>query len=135
MTTSAKGAFTVKMNPQPWSEGSVDHSLGRFLLDKQYQGDLEATSQGQMLSAGSGAQGSSGAYVALEKVTGTLQGRKGSFILYHVGVMTGGMPDLKINVVPGSATDDLHGLAGTMTIQIADGKHSYDFSYTLATIQ
>jgi hypothetical protein len=135
MTTSAKGAFTVKMAPQAWSEGSVDHSLGRFLLDKQYQGDLEATSQGQMLSAGSGAQGSSGAYVALEKVTGTLQGRKGSFVLYHVGIMTGGVPDLKIHVVPGSAADELHGLAGEMTIQITDGKHSYDFSYTLATIQ
>ena len=135
MTTTAKGAFTVKMSPQTWSEGSVDHSLGRFLLDKQYQGDIEATSQGQMLSAGSGAKGSSGVYVALEKVTGTLQGRKGSFILYHVGVMTSGMPDLKINVVPGSATDDLHGLAGNMNILIADGKHSYEFAYTLATIQ
>ena len=135
MTTTAKGAFTVKMTPQTWSEGSVDHALGRFLLDKQYQGDLEATSQGQMLSAGSGAKGSSGVYVAIEKVTGTLQGRKGSFVLYHVGVMTGGMPDLKINIVPGSATDDLQGLAGNMNIVIADGKHSYEFAYTLATIQ
>ena len=135
MTTTAKGAFTVKMTPQAWSEGSVDHSLGRFLLDKQYQGDLEATSQGQMLSAGSGAQGSSGAYVAIEKVTGTLQGRKGSFVLYHVGIMNSGVPELNINVVPGSATDDLHGLAGAMIIKIADGKHSYEFSYTLATIQ
>jgi hypothetical protein len=135
MTIAAKGPFTVKMSPQAWSEGSVDHSLGRFLLDKQYQGDLEATSQGQMLSAGSGAQGSSGAYVAIEKVAGTLQSRKGSFVLYHVGIMNGGVPDLKISVVPGSATDDLHGLAGDMTIQIADGKHSYEFAYTLATIQ
>ncbi len=135
MTTQAKGTFTVKMSPQPWSENSSDHTLARFLLDKQFQGDMEATSSGQMMSAGSGAQGSSGAYVALEKVTGSLQGRKGSFVLYHVGIMNAGVPDLKINVVPGSATDELNGLAGKMTIQIADGKHSYEFAYTLATIQ
>jgi hypothetical protein len=135
MTTQAKGTFTVKMSPQPWSENSSDHTLARFLLDKQFQGDIEATSTGQMMSAGSGAQGSSGAYVALEKVTGSLQGRKGSFVLYHVGVMNAGVPDLKINVVPGSATDELNGLAGNMTIQVADGKHAYEFAYTLATIQ
>lgn len=135
MSTMAKGAFTVKMTPQTWSEGSVDHTLGRFLLDKQYSGDLEAASQGQMLSSGSGAQGSSGAYVALEKVTGTLHGRKGSFALYHVGIMNSGVPELKISVVPGSGAGELQGLAGDMTIQIADGKHSYEFSYTLATIQ
>jgi len=135
MTTQAKGTFTVKMSPQPWSENSSDHTLARFLLDKQFQGDLEATSTGQMMSVGSGAQGSSGAYVALEKVSGSLQGRKGSFVLYHVGVMNAGVPDLKINVVPGSATDELNGLAGNMTIQVADGKHTYESAYTLATIQ
>ena len=135
MTTTAKGAFTVKMSPQAWSEGSVDHSLGRFLLDKQYQGDLEATSQGQMLSAGSGAQGSSGAYVAIEKVTGTLQGRKGSFVLYHTGIMNRGVPDLTITVAPDSGTGDLTGVSGDLTIQIADGKHSYEFAYSLATTQ
>jgi len=135
MTTQAKGAFTVKMTPQAWSENSSDHTLARFLLDKQYLGDLEAASTGQMMSAGSGAQGSSGAYVALEKVTGSLQGRKGSFVLYHLGIMNSGVPDLKISVVPGSATDELSGLAGSMTIQIADGKHSYEFAYTLATTQ
>jgi hypothetical protein len=135
MTTQAKGTFTVKMSPQPWSENSSDHTLARFLLDKQYQGDLEAASTGQMMSAGSGAQGSSGAYVALEKVTGTLHGRKGSFVLYHLGLMNAGVPDLKISVVPGSATDELAGLAGDMSIQIADGKHSYAFACTLATMQ
>jgi hypothetical protein len=135
MSTLAKGTFTVKMSPQAWSENSSDHTLARFLIDKQFQGDVEGTSSGQMMSAGSGAQGSSGAYVALEKVTGTLQGRKGSFVLYHVGLMNGGVPDLKISVVPGSGTDELAGLAGDMKIILADGKHAYEFSYSLATIQ
>jgi len=83
------------MTPQTWSEGSTDHTLARFVLDKQYTGDLEATSQGQMLSAGNGAPGSSGAYVALEKITGTLQGRKGAFVLMHQGIMNRGVPDLR----------------------------------------
>ena len=135
MTARASGTFEVKLIPQPSDDETQDPTLGRMSIDKQFHGDLEATSQGQMLSAGSGAKGSSGVYVAIEKVTGTLQGRKGSFVLYHVGVMTSGMPDLKINVVPGSATDDLQGLAGNMNIVIADGKHSYEFAYTLATIQ
>jgi hypothetical protein len=100
-------------------------------IDKQFHGDLEATSKGQMLAAGSGGKGSSGGYVALEKVTGTLHGRSGAFVLQHSGTMTRGTPQLTITVVPDSGTDQLAGLAGKMNIIIADGKHSYEFDYTL----
>jgi Protein of unknown function (DUF3224) len=134
MTTQAKGSFEVKMTPQAWSESSADQTLGRFLLDKQYHGDLEATSQGQMLSAGTAEKGSAG-YVAIEKLNGTLHGRTGSFVLQHNGVMDRGTPQLTIAIVPDSGTGELQGLAGAMTIQIADGRHSYELAYTLVTIQ
>ncbi len=135
MKAMASGDFSVKMTPQSWSENSVDHTMGRFLIDKQYHGDLEATAEGQMLSAGDGKPGSSGVYVAIERVTGSLQGRKGSFVLYHTGVMSRGVPTLNINVVPDSGTGDLNGISGSLTIKIAEGKHSYEFAYTLATVQ
>lgn len=135
MKATAAGEFTVKMTPQSWSENSTEHGLGRFLLDKQYHGDLEATAQGQMLAAGDGKPGSSGVYVAIERVRGTLGGRKGSFVLHHTGVMTRGMPALTIQVAPDSGTDELTGLSGALTIKIADGKHSYEFAYGLATMQ
>lgn len=135
MTIQVKGSFEVKMTPKPWNDSTEAHGFGRFLLDKHYHGDLEATGDGQMLSAGNGAPGSSGVYVALEKITGSLQGRKGSFIVYHLGIMTRGAPQLTLAVVPDSGTDELKGLAGTMTIQIADGKHSYELAYTLATVE
>jgi len=99
-------------------------------FDKQFHGDLEGTSKGQMLTAGSVAKGSAG-YVAIEKVTGTLKGRSGTFIFQHSGTIAHGTQQLNITVVPDSGTDQLTGIAGTMTIQIADGKHSYDFEYTL----
>jgi hypothetical protein len=134
MTTNAAGTFSVKMVPQTWSETAVDPTLGRFLLDKQYQGDLEATSQGQMLSAGTNEKGSAG-YVAIEKVSGTLHGRTGAFVLQHNGVMNRGDAELKVAVVPDSGTGELTGLGGTMTINKIDGKHSYEFAYTLAAIQ
>ena len=135
MATQSTGTFTVKMTPQTWSENSVDHSLGRFMIDKQYHGDLEATGEGQMLAAGDGKPGSSGVYVAIERVTGSLHGRKGSFVLYHTGIMNKGLPTLTIAVAPDSGAGELTGLGGTMNIIIADGKHSYEFAYTLATIQ
>lgn len=134
METHAKGSFEVKMTPQTWGESPVDKTLGRFMLDKQYHGDLEATSQGQMLSGGDVGKGSAG-YVAIEKVTGTLQGRAGSFLLQHNGIMNRGVPQLTITIVPDSGIGELTGLAGAMNIQIADGKHSYELTYTLATIQ
>ena len=134
MNTTAKGPFTVKMSPVAWSESTSDHSLGRFLLDKEFQGDLEGTSLGQMLTAGTAEKGSAG-YVAIEKVTGTLHGRKGSFILQHNATMNRGNPQLSITVVPDSGTDELTGLAGSMNIIRDEGKHAYEFTYTLATIQ
>jgi hypothetical protein len=101
-----------------------------MLLDKQFHGDLEGTSQGQMLAASGNVEGSAG-YVAIEQVSGTLQGRTGTFVLQHSGTMTRGKPHLTVTVVPDSGTGQLVGLAGTMDIQIADGKHSYAFDYTL----
>jgi hypothetical protein len=134
VTVQAKGSFDVKMAPQAWSDAPADATLGRFLLDKQYHGDLEAASQGQMLTAGTVEKGSAG-YVAIEKVTGTLQGRAGSFAMQHNGVMNRGVPQLTIAIVPDSGTGELIGLAGTMTILIAEGKHSYELVYTLASIE
>ena len=105
--------------------------LGRMSIDKQFHGDLEGTSRGQMLTAGTAVTGSAG-YVAIEHVSGTLHGRGGTFVLQHSGTMTRGAPQLSITVVPDSGTGELVGLAGQMAIVIADGKHSYDFEYTIA---
>ena len=129
MSHHATGPFDVKVTPQ--DDKSDDPFLGRMLLDKQYHGDLEAAGKGQMLTAGSSVRGS-GAYVAIEKVTGTLEGRTGTFVLQHTGTMTQNTPELNIAVVPDSGTGQLAGIAGKMTIIIATGgKHSYDFEYTL----
>jgi len=130
--THASGSFEVKIAPQAADESAGSPALSRMLLDKQFHGDLEATSKGTMLAAGSGGKGSSGGYVALEIVTGTLKGRTGSFVLQHSGTMTRGVPELSVTVVPDSGTGQLNGLSGKMTINIANGKHSYDFEYTLA---
>lgn len=127
MPTRASGTFEVKMNPQTPNEAAI----GRMSLDKKFLGDLEATSQGEMLAAVTAVQGSAG-YVAMEQVTGKLKGKSGTFVLQHSGTMTRGTPQLIITVVPDSGTGELAGLAGTMTIDIADGKHSYTFEYTLA---
>jgi hypothetical protein len=133
MTMHAEGTFDVKLTPQP-EDKSEGLTLGRMLIDKQFHGDLEAASTGQMLTGMTAVQGS-GAYVAIERVTGTLHGRRGSFILHHLGLMVRGAPTLKVTVVPDSGTGELVGIAGTMTIIIADGKHSYDFAYSLPEAQ
>ena len=126
----ASGTFDVKLVPQ--ADENADPSLGRMSIDKQFHGDLEGESKGQMLTAMSNVKGSAG-YVAIEKVTGKLNGRSGSFALQHSGTMTRGAPGLTITVVPDSGTDQLAGLAGKMTIRIEDGgKHFYDLEYTLA---
>ncbi|MGI8990804.1 MAG: DUF3224 domain-containing protein [Bryobacteraceae bacterium] len=131
MTTRATGTFEVKLSPQPPEDGAADATLGRMSIDKQFHGDLEATSKGQMLMAGTGVKGSAG-YVAIERVVGTLHRRSGAFVLQHSGTMTRSAPQLTITVVPDSGTGELAGLAGKMAIDIADEKHSYDFEYTLA---
>lgn len=125
----AVGPFDVKITHQ--DDNSADPLLNRMTLDKQYHGDLEATGKGQMLSAGTEVKGSAG-YVAIEKVTGSLKGRIGTFVLQHTGTMTRNVPQLDIAVVPDSGTGELKGLSGKMKINIAaDGKHSYDFEYKL----
>jgi Protein of unknown function (DUF3224) len=131
MTTHASGTFEVNLNPQTPDDKTEGATLGRMSIDKQFHGDLEATSKGEMLTAVTGAKGSAG-YVAIERVSGTLHGRSGSFVFQHSGTMTRGTQQLSITVVPDSGTDQLMGLAGKMAIKIANGKHSYDFEYTLA---
>lgn len=131
MTTHATGTFEVKMTPQAPDDKGAGAAVGRYSLDKQIHGDLEGTSKGEMLAVGTAVQGSAG-YVAMEQVTGTLNGRKGSFALQHSGTMTRGAAQLSVTVVPDSGTDQLVGLSGRMEIKIADGKHSYDFEYTIA---
>ncbi len=131
MATRASGTFEVKLSPQATDEPVEGAPLGRMSIDKQLHGDLEATSKGEMLTAGGSVKGSA-SYVAIERVSGTLNGRRGTFALQHSGTMTRGEPQLTITVVPDSGTGQLVGLSGRMMIKITDGKHSYDFEYTLA---
>jgi hypothetical protein len=125
----ASGTFAVKVTPQAPEEGDTS-GIGRLLLDKQFEGDLEATSKGQMLAMSSAVEGSAG-YVAMEQVTGTLHGKTGAFALQHFGKMTRGTPELNVMVVPDSGSGDLEGLSGLLQIIIADGSHSYEFEYEL----
>jgi len=131
MTEHAKGPFDVKLAPVALAFDDADDGAarGRMSLDKHFHGDLEASSKGEMLSAMTGTQGSAG-YVAIEKVVGTLGGRRGTFVLQHFATMTRGTPRLEIIVVPDSGTGELTGLGGKMGIVIAEGgKHFYDFEY------
>jgi len=128
MPTRASGEFDVKLTPQ----SSGDESIGRLIIDKQFHGDLDATSKGEMLAAGTAVKGSAG-YVAVEKVTGMLNGRTGTFVLQHSGTMTRGEGKLTVTVVPDSGTDELAGLSGSMAIIIKDGKHFYEFDYAVAS--
>lgn len=132
MAQHATGPFNVKIVPQtPDSEVERAANLGRMTIDKQFHGDLEATSKGEMIAAQTDVKGSAG-YVAMERVTGILKGRQGSFVLQHSGTMNRGVPQLSVTVVPDSGTGELKGIAGSMNIIIApDGKHSYEFTYTL----
>jgi hypothetical protein len=129
MTTHASGPFDVKLTPQP-AEPDIDGGLGRMALDKAFHGDLDATSKGTMLAAMTDVKGSAG-YVAMERVAGTLHGRRGSFVLQHSGTMNRGAQTLAITVVPDSGTGELAGLRGSMTIVIESGRHSYGFDYEL----
>jgi hypothetical protein len=130
MTRRATGPFEVKMTPQGSADKAEGSTLGRMSIDKQFRGDLEATSRGEMLSAMTDVGGSAG-YVAIERVTGTLHGRRGSFVLQHTGTMTRGVGQLTVAVVPDSGAGELVGLSGTMSIDVVDGKHSYVLAYAL----
>ena len=120
----------MTLAPQPATHPGEGPSLGRMSIDKRYRGDLEGTSKGEMLTAGTAVKGSAG-YVAIERVSGTLHGRRGTFLLQHSGTMTRGAPHLVVAVVPDSGTGELEGLTGTMTIDIRDGAHYYALAYAL----
>jgi len=124
------GEFSVVMQPESMSAVAAESGIGRMSLDKRYQGPLQAEGKGEMLAHMDRALGS-GVYVAVERVTGQLEGRSGSFLLHHTGIMTRGAPGLTVAVVPDSGTGLLTGLSGTLNIRIEGGKHYYDFDYTL----
>jgi hypothetical protein len=127
----ARGTFDVTVKPLPAYDAAAGPKAGRMSIDKTFHGDLAGTSVGEMLTAMTAVKDSAG-YVAIERVTGTLNGRRGSFALQHSATMDRGAQRLSIAVVPDSGTEDLAGLTGTMTIAIAaDGTHSYEFTYTL----
>jgi len=131
MSTHAAGAFDVKIAPQQLSDVAAGPSLGRMSIDKQYHGDLEATGKGEMLTAMSSDVKTSGTYVAVERVEGTLHGHKGGFCLAHTGTMNRGAQQLTITIVPDSGIGDLKGITGALSIKIEEGKHFYDLEYTL----
>jgi Protein of unknown function (DUF3224) len=122
---TAEGTFEITMTPAP-----IDDGLGRFLLTKTYAGDLVGTARGQMLAYSSTVEGSA-AYVALELFSGSIGKRSGTFALHHRGVMDRGAPSLTVSVVPDSGTADLAGIAGELEIIVANGTHSYVFTYEL----
>jgi hypothetical protein len=128
MAMHAKGSFDVKITPQP-SPGE-DPGLGKLVVEKTFRGDLEGSGRGDMLTAGTAVKTSAG-YVVIERVTGTLAGKSGSFILQHSGIMNRGAPQLSITIVPDSGTGELAGIAGSLAIEIVDGEHLYDLEYTL----
>ena len=127
---TVRGPFSVNLTPHQEAEGVGDPQTMRMSLDKQFHGALEATSKGQMLGVRS-ADGASGGYVAIERVVGSLDGRDGSFVLQHSSTMHAGEQSQSIIVVPGSGTDALTGLTGSMTIEIVDGDHFYVFEYEI----
>jgi Protein of unknown function (DUF3224) len=130
MPTHVSGTFDVKLTPQGTEDKAEGSTLGRMSIDKQFHGELQGTSQGQMLTGVSDVQGSAG-YVAIERVTGTLKGKRGSFVLQHSGTMSKSGFQLSISVVPDSGSGQLVGLSGKLDIKIVDGKHFYEFDYTL----
>jgi flagellar basal body rod protein FlgG len=128
MGNHATGTFEVKLTPEEDKTG--DAIVGRMTIDKQFQGDIKGTSKGLMVMTSTAVQGSAG-YVALEKVNGSINDRKGTFYLQHHGIMNRGEGKLLVVVVPDSGTDELTGLAGSLAIKIENGKHYYDFEYTI----
>jgi hypothetical protein len=131
MKTRALGKFDVKLTPQSQDKDPAGGAtLGRISIEKQFHGDLEATSRGEMLSAMTNVPGSAG-YVAIERVTGKLHGRAGSFVLQHFGTMERDAEHLSITIVPDSGTGELTGVSGQMTIHRSGGEHSYDFEYSV----
>jgi len=130
MSRIAKGSFTVEMKPQGESNATDGVTTGRMVLSKRFEGDLAAVGQGEMLTALTPVKGSAG-YVAIERVTGTLHGRAGSFVFQHSGTLNQGAQQLSIRVVPGSGTGGLVGIEGDFRLSIVEGRHFYEFEYSL----
>jgi len=130
VTPRATGTFEVKLKPLAAYDTAEGSPLGRMSIDKEFHGDLEGTSKGEMLTGMTAVKNSAG-YVAIERVTGTLHGRSGAFIFQHSGTMTRGEPTLLVTVVPDSGTEALSGLSGALVIIIEGGKHSYEFEYSI----
>ena len=130
MTQTARGEFVVSMKPLTFEGADPDFMLGRMSIDKEISGDLTASTMGQMLSAMTSTGGSAG-YVAIERVAGVLNGKRGTFVLQHTGTMNRGTPSLVVTVVPDSGTEELVGLEGEFKINIEEGKHFYEFTYRL----
>jgi hypothetical protein len=124
------GVFEVNLNPLDHYDSTPGSLLGRMSIDKSFHGELEAKSKGEMLSAMTTTEGSAG-YVAIERVSGNLRGRNGTFVLIHLGINNRGTQQLNISVVPDSGTGELTGISGTMTITIEGKKHWYNFRYTI----
>lgn len=127
----ATGTFDVTITPQASDLAPEGPNLGRMSLDKQYHGDLVAVAKGEMITAAGTAVKESAAYSAVERVSGSVHDKKGSFALQHTGVMTRGTPNLNITVVPDSGTGELAGLTGKMDIIIEGKQHSYVFDYEI----
>ena len=130
MTTRATGRFEVTLVPQQTEGFDGGGTLGRMTIDKTFTGDIEGTSKGQMLTAMGSVKGSA-AYVAVERVTGSVHGKRGTFALYHTGVMNRGAPSLSVVVVPDSGTEELTGMTGSLKIIIEKGVHSYELDYDI----
>ena len=130
MAHQVKGEFDVKRSVQPACDMGDGVEAGHFRFDKQFRGELDASSVVHMLAVGTDVPGSA-AYVAIERLSGTVQGRTGTFFMQHNGTMNRGVPTLSLTVVPDSGTGELLGLAGSMAIDIVDGKHFYTFDYSL----
>jgi hypothetical protein len=130
MTQHASGSFDIAMTAAGAPQHAGRTAIGRMQLDKQYVGELAAVGKGEMLTAVTDTAGSA-AYVAIERISGTLGGRQGSFVIQHVGNMRGGEQQLTIRVVPDSGTDELAGITGTLTLKMVERKHFYEFEYDL----
>ncbi len=130
MTNRATGSFDVSMSPASPVERSGRTTLGRMVLEKQYSGDMIATGKGKMLTAVTDTKGSA-SYVAIEHVTGVLNGKEGSFVVHHTGTMAGGVDQLSIAIVPDSGTEELTGIAGKLTLKVVDGEHVFELEYSL----
>jgi hypothetical protein len=129
-TATAKGTFTVQLQPLQAYNTDENSLLGRMSIDKQFQGDVEGVSKGEMIAARTAINNSAG-YVAIERVQGSIHGRTGAFVLQHSSTMNRGEATQNINVVPDSGTDELTGLTGSLTITIVEKQHYYDFEYSL----